>query len=658
MKKILAIMAALGTLAGGLLLAEASRNLELQLKAARHKAQIEGDLKGAIQDYKKLAEAGDRIIRANAILGMAECYETLGNTDANKLYERVAREFPDQLDLAAEATQRLAVLGHPPADGGLSVRRIWPDAPGFLGAPSLDGSYLTFSDADTNNLSIRDLATGATRRITTNKSPADGAAEDSIPSPDGKQIAYAWFRNGHGDLRVIHLDGSGMRVLYGDPAVRYVELYDWSPDGKNLVVVLQKENHQKNEMALIRVADGATRVLKTMGLPHADRIRFSPDGEYIVYDAPQAKDAREKDIYLMKADGTQEIPLEQHPADDYVLGWADRQHVLFGSDRTGSTGAWSVRVVAGKPQGAPELVKKDLGPAKPLGPGMTKNGFYYSIKTGTQEVYTAELDPASGKLVTPPASAARRFVGSNSHPLWSPDGRRLAYLSQHGEDADASITILDVTSREEHFLSPHLPNLLLNFWLPDGQALAVTSRPTAVGRKPHTIDASTGAVTARSGAPTTTPDGKWRLRATQNTLFARNVQTNEEITLYSVTGEECLCVIQPSPDSTQVAIQTNKKIVSIPIAGGEPRTLVPMNPADFQEMAWASGGYLLFVKKRKDSNELWRVNSAGGTAQKLDIAMPGLVELSINPDGRRIAFRAGVSKSDVWVMANFLGRSN
>jgi hypothetical protein len=207
--------------------------------------------------------------------------------------------------------------------------------------------------------------------------------------------------------------------------------------------------------------------------------------------------------------------------------------------------------------------------------------------------------------------------------------------------------------------------MLLNFWVPDGQGLAATSRPTAVERKLHTIDAITGAVTARAGGPVATPDGKWRFRAAQNTLlgrnqntlFARNVQTSEEKALYAVTGDECFCVLQPSPDSSQIAVMTNKKILAIPVAGGEPRTLATISTQDPQEMAWA-GGYVLFIKKGKDVNDLWRVSSNGGTPQKLDIAMPGLVELSVHPDGRRIAFRAGVPKSDVLVMQNFLARGN
>ena len=53
MWKIMTSMPVLGLLAAGLLIAQSARNSEMQLKAAQHKAQVEGDLKGAIELYQK-----------------------------------------------------------------------------------------------------------------------------------------------------------------------------------------------------------------------------------------------------------------------------------------------------------------------------------------------------------------------------------------------------------------------------------------------------------------------------------------------------------------------------------------------------------------------------------------------------------------------------
>ena len=42
---------------------------------------------------------------------MAECYQKLGDKESQKLYERIARDFADQKDAAAEARSRAGYFG-------------------------------------------------------------------------------------------------------------------------------------------------------------------------------------------------------------------------------------------------------------------------------------------------------------------------------------------------------------------------------------------------------------------------------------------------------------------------------------------------------------------------------------------------------------------
>ena len=101
--------------------------------------------------------------------------------------------------------------------------------------------------------------------------------------------------------------------------------------------------------------DGSARNIKTLGWSHPSKLCLSPDGRWIVYDSPQKEGAPERDIFLVSADGSREMPLVKHPADDLVLGWTpDGKKVLFASDRTGATmSVWAVEVSDGKPQGSP-----------------------------------------------------------------------------------------------------------------------------------------------------------------------------------------------------------------------------------------------------------------------------------------------------------------
>jgi tetratricopeptide (TPR) repeat protein len=68
------------------------------MQAAETKATVEGDLKAAIALYQNaVKEAGpNRGIAAQALLRRAECYQKLGDAEANKIYERLIRDFADQ----------------------------------------------------------------------------------------------------------------------------------------------------------------------------------------------------------------------------------------------------------------------------------------------------------------------------------------------------------------------------------------------------------------------------------------------------------------------------------------------------------------------------------------------------------------------------------
>ncbi|MGA2586293.1 MAG: hypothetical protein ABSF88_04610 [Candidatus Aminicenantales bacterium] len=66
-------------------------------------------------------------------------------------------------------------------------------------------------------------------------------------------------------------------------------------------------------------------------------------------------------------------------------------------------------------------------------------------------------------------------------------------------------------------------------------------------------------------------------------------------------------------------------------------------------------GQSVVVQHRgKDKNEVWRVPETGKEAQRVDLGVPKPNEVRIHPDGRRVAFMAGESKSELWVMENFL----
>ena len=106
---------------------------EVALQAAIKIETIDGDLKAAIEAYKKIAATygSDRAVAARALVRAGQCYEKLGEaqaSEARSTYQRVVRDYADQAETVAHARARLAALGAHGGTDGLSTRRVLADA--------------------------------------------------------------------------------------------------------------------------------------------------------------------------------------------------------------------------------------------------------------------------------------------------------------------------------------------------------------------------------------------------------------------------------------------------------------------------------------------------------------------------------------------------
>jgi len=166
---------------------------EVALQAALKKEAVDGDLKGAIEQYKKIAQSTNRAAAAKALLRMGQCHEKLGNAEAGearKAYQRLVHDYADQAEIVAQARVRLAALGGPGGAGGLVTRRVLTDASGVGRVLTADGKYISHMDPGTGDVVQFELASGQTRRIT-NRGPWSETEYDYPAfSRDGKQIAY------------------------------------------------------------------------------------------------------------------------------------------------------------------------------------------------------------------------------------------------------------------------------------------------------------------------------------------------------------------------------------------------------------------------------------------------------------------------------------
>ena len=455
-----------------------SRSASNQYQEALRLEEIKGDLKGAIELYRKLAQDTDRAIAAKALVQMAGCYEKLGQIDARQAYERVAKEFADQIEPVAYARVRLASLGATSMASAANVpvkSRILADLGRTVQSVSLDGRYAIVGDAA--DLVILDLRTGNRRRVRQGNARTREAPEgESAWSRDGKQVAFNWeyrepsYRT---ELRLVAFNGSGDRLLYRKDEIDHIDVVDWTPDGKSILVGLEHVSTNAEDIAFISATDGSVRVLKTMdtGL---DNLALSPDGSWIAYSAPRRIN-EPRDVFVIAADGTREAQIVQNPADDLVLAWApDGRSVLFSSNRSGSTEVWSVPIRDGRPTGYPQFLRLGLGDVAFR--GSTPGGrLYYGVNAGAaRDTYIGRLDPATGNVAGPLEPVPTRHATRNGAAAWSPNGRQLASWTNAPSQA---IAIFSVDTAQEREIRPR--NLGIDHpirWTPDGSALLFTAR--------------------------------------------------------------------------------------------------------------------------------------------------------------------------------------
>jgi Tol biopolymer transport system component len=607
--------------------------------------------------------------------------------------------------LAGTATAVLSANGTRPlfAQAGgerTIVRRLdtkfYEGVPAFIAAPSPNGRSVVVLHAETGDLELRDLATGNVRLLTHNTAPyKEGMTIEARYSRDGKRVAYNWLRLNESargpfndiELRIVDTAGSSPTIVYDPSPSLYVRALSWSPDGATILAARVVEDGT-SQLVLIPTGGGTPRVLKSFDWREPNAV-FSPDGRYVLYDHPPGDDSNDRDVYLMDLAGQRETRLVSGPGNDFIMGWSpDGGQVLFGSDRSGTPGAWLLAVANGKAQGEPVLVKRDLWRATPVG-FLADGSFMYAVETGTRGVYIATLDPHTGNATGTPIRITQETLGRDTRVGWSADGRSISYSIKPDNNTRQTIAIRSLeTGAVRLFPVPATMGQYVQDqrWLPDGSALLM--RASEKGRIAMVrMDVQTGRFETVFKVPSAeddiagfdlTPDGRsivYRYehtgpnRAVESRIIVRDRVSGVERVIYSAPegGTNRLNKIAVSHDNRWVAFtrrsaQAEKSfdLVIAPLAGGEPKKISSApDSAYIRGFQWTPDDRALLTFKvvpptRNAMTAVFRVSVETGVEQPIGLAMAGLTQLRMEPRGSRLAFSGGSGSSELWVMSGLL----
>jgi Tol biopolymer transport system component len=271
-------------------------------------------------------------------------------------------------------------------------------------------------------------------------------AEATFPGQNGK-IAFASTRSGDWDIYAMNPDGSRVQLLTVDPPPP--PMTDggpaWSADGTKITFHSTTDAFERDIYSMN--ADGSNRTQLTNSSDWEADPTWSPDGSRIAYvrSLPAGEGAVRDQIYLMDADGSDQVPLlADDSSSQYHPTWSpDGSKIAFVRSGAG-THIYTVNV------DGTGLTRLTGGASSP--PGDFYNREDPNWSPDGSKILFARYGPCSSVSCTPEDSQYEVFVmnadGSgrkkrltnnlvhDKNPIWSPDGTRIVFTSERDGDQD------------------------------------------------------------------------------------------------------------------------------------------------------------------------------------------------------------------------------
>ncbi|MDF2158261.1 S41 family peptidase [Algoriphagus sp. CAU 1675] len=451
----------------------------------------------------------------------------------------------------------------------------------LLRQPTLSQSEIAFVYA--NDLWKVSRNGGQATRLTSNE------GEESLPhfSPDGKLIAFTGEYDGNTDVYLIPSEGGEPQRMTWHPGADLVT--GWTPDGKNILFSSGREGHATQESKFFKISiEGG--MPEALPIPRAVNGEISPDGKHIAYQqisfwdpewrnhrGGQAKPIWVVDLKDYSLKMTPQPDNERH-TDPVWLG----NRVYYISEQDYLANLWSFDPTTGQDKQETflkdfDIKSIDAGPDaiiieqggylhlfNPQDGSLkqveieVKGDFHWArerwVSVSANQLLNPQLSPTGkraifefrGEVITIPKENGdgRNITNSSASaersPVWSPDGKLVAYFSDASGEYQLIISDQTGSSITKTIAIPDPSFFFKPEWSPDGLHIAFTDTDYNIWVVNHStgtakiVETDRFAHPNRSMNPVWSPDGKWiaysRLMDNQfKSIFVYNVETGKKI---------------------------------------------------------------------------------------------------------------------------------
>ncbi|HYE57653.1 MAG TPA: winged helix-turn-helix domain-containing protein [Rhodothermales bacterium] len=520
-------------------------------------------------------------------------------------------------------------------------------------ALSPDGNQLAFAwpgpeRGENWDIYVKTVGTEAVLRLTTHP------GRDAHPtwSPDGRHVAFTRMTDSTCAVVVVPNLGGGEREMAPCSVGGYIEL-TWGPGGV-LAVADQGPSDPASRITAYAVADRriAFRVPQAAGDSDVEPV-FSPDGRTLAFFRGRGTHIG---LYTMDVADRAIRQVAAELPKPLGLGWLpDGRHLVYGTLGEQGTTLWRIPMRGGRATPLPLDTESllDFSIARNVG------RLAFEQPMGNEEAWALSLDapPVGDEKGLPilPAVPVSITTHRESHARFSPDGRRIAFVSTRSgvhevwtADADGGrpVSVARLAAWDPA-------------WAPDGRWIVVVA-PVGGHDQIQVLDVAGGTprvVTQQESAkadPAWSNDGRW-IYFVSGRGGGRNVWRIPAGggPARPLTRHGRVAYFQLRADGSLYYSRLDTVGIWRQGTAGDPALVVAdLAPPDAHNWTLAPGGLYHIARPPGGSPQLvWTDEATHATraVARLLLIAPGS-GLSLSPDGRRLLFTIARSYDDIGIV--------